>query len=168
MASKVGTLIKEARTNAGMTQEKLAKKVGGGLDASDISKAERGELALPTAALKKIAVATGVTQASLVNAAKGAGSKSTANKTTAKKKKATTPSNAGISMRVTSTEKKLIEYYRNADSSTKKAATNVLQGKCNDLLSTLESRGASSSSALGGGAVADIIGDVLGGLLGGK
>ena len=163
MASKVGTLIKEARTNAGMTQEKLAKKVGGGLDASDISKAERGELALPAAALKKIAVATGVTQASLVNAAKGTGSKSA----TIKKKKAAAPSNAGLSMRVTSTEKKLIEYYRNADSSTKKAATNVLQGKCNDLLPTLESRGA-SSSALGGSAVADILGDVLGGLLGGK
>ena len=40
MSSKVGTLIKEARTAAGLTQEKLAKKVGGGLSAADISKAE--------------------------------------------------------------------------------------------------------------------------------
>ena len=42
MANKVGALIKEARTGAGMTQEQLAKKIEG-LSASDISKAERGE-----------------------------------------------------------------------------------------------------------------------------
>jgi ribosome-binding protein aMBF1 (putative translation factor) len=39
---KVGDLIKEARTNAGLTQAQLAKKVDG-VTASDISKAERGE-----------------------------------------------------------------------------------------------------------------------------
>ena len=43
MAKKVGTLIKEARTEAGLTQEQLARKVKG-VSASDISKAERGEL----------------------------------------------------------------------------------------------------------------------------
>ena len=53
MASKVGKLIKEARQAADLTQEKLAKKVGGGLTASDISKAERGELELPLATLRK-------------------------------------------------------------------------------------------------------------------
>jgi len=40
MASKVGKLIKEARQAADLTQEKLARKVGGGLTASDISKQE--------------------------------------------------------------------------------------------------------------------------------
>ena len=39
---KVGDLIKEARTGAGLTQAELAKKVDG-VTASDISKAERGE-----------------------------------------------------------------------------------------------------------------------------
>ena len=39
---KVGTLIKEARTDAGMTQEQLARKIAG-LSASDISLAERGQ-----------------------------------------------------------------------------------------------------------------------------
>ena len=43
MANKVGPLIKEARTGAGMTQEQLAKKIKG-ITAADISKAERGEL----------------------------------------------------------------------------------------------------------------------------
>ena len=70
MANKVGALIKEARTGAGLTQEQLAKKVDG-VTASDISKAERGEKELTQTQLKMIAKATGVTQASLLNAAKG-------------------------------------------------------------------------------------------------
>jgi len=82
MASKLGTLIREARVGAGLTQEKLAKKVGGGLSAADIGKAERGEQTLTIAMLKRIAKATGVIQASLVNAAKGT-SKPTATSSTA-------------------------------------------------------------------------------------
>ena len=160
MASKVGTLIKEARTNAGLTQEKLAKKVGGGLSAADIGKAERGELSLSTAALKKIAKATGVTQVSLVNAAKGSDKPTAASGTTT-----ATPSTANTSMRVTTTEKKLIEYYRKADSDTKKAATNVLKGKCSDLVPSLIS---SSTTTTAQGSVADMITDALGSLLGSK
>ena len=82
MSSKLGTIIKKARVGAGLTQEKLAKKVGGGLTAADIGKAERGEQTLTIAMLKRIAKATGVTQASLVNAAKGT-SKPTATSSTA-------------------------------------------------------------------------------------
>ena len=70
MGKKVGALIKEARTGAGMTQEQLARKVKG-LTASDISKAERGEKDLTRDQLKMIAKATGVTQTSLLNAEKG-------------------------------------------------------------------------------------------------
>ena len=70
MAKKVGTLIKEARTAAGMTQEQLAKKVKGA-SAADIGKAERGEKDLTQEQLKAIAKATGVTQKSLLDAAKG-------------------------------------------------------------------------------------------------
>ena len=69
MANTVGPLIKAARTKAGMTQEQLAKQLEG-LSASDISKAERGEKELTQAQLKLIAKLTGVTQASLLNAAK--------------------------------------------------------------------------------------------------
>jgi len=119
MAKKVGTLIKEARTEAGLTQEQLARKISG-LSASDISKAERGEKELTQAQLKAIAKATGVTQASLLNAAKGSSSK----KTTTKKSTANK-----TSMKVTSTEKKLVELYREADSDTKKSVMSMLKGE---------------------------------------
>lgn len=114
MASKkVGTLIKEARTAAGLTQEQLARKISG-LSASDISAAERHQKDLTQEQLKKIAKATGVTQASLLNAAKG---------TTAKK----TSSSSKSSMQVTATEKKLVQLYRNADADTKKKVMNLLK-----------------------------------------
>ena len=178
MASKVGKLIKEARLAADLTQEKLAKKVGGGLTASDISKAERGDLELPLATLRKIAKATGVTQASLVNAAQG---KTTEKKTTAKKattkktttakkaeeKKAKTPASANKTMKVTATEQKLINAYRLADSATKKAAMNLLQGESNDLVNILLGS-APTSSAKDSDSIADMIGDAIGSLLGGK
>ena len=166
MATKVGTLIKEARTGAGLTQEKLAKKVGGKITADDISKAERGEKNLTQATLKKIAIVTGVTQASLLNAAKG---KSTTNKTSDKAKNKTPkiPSNAGISMRVTATEKKMIQYYRLADSQTKKAAIKVLKGENTNILSTILGEVQKPSSTTGD-TVADMLGDVLGTILGDK
>lgn len=114
MASKkLGNLIKEARTEAGLTQEQLARKIAG-LSASEISAAERGVGDLTQDQLKKIAKATGVTQASLLNAAKGA-SKSTS--TAAKS-----------SMQVTATERRLVEAYRKASAQEKKAAMNALKG----------------------------------------
>lgn len=90
-AKKVGVLVKEARTAAGLTQEKLAKAAGENLTAADISKCERGEADLTAAQLKKIAVACGVTQASLVNAPKNlnaSAAKKTAASGTAAAKKA--------------------------------------------------------------------------------
>ncbi|MBQ1235489.1 MAG: helix-turn-helix transcriptional regulator [Oscillospiraceae bacterium] len=147
MAKKVGTLIKEARTEAGMTQEQLARKIKG-LSAADISKAERGEMELTQAALKEIAKATGVTQKSLLDAAKGS---STA------KKKSSTSSGSKKSMQVTATEKKLVELYREADSDTKKTVMAVLKGEKSALL------GAAASSLLSEGSPA---GDFLGSILG--
>ena len=175
MASKVGKLIKEARVGADLTQEKLARKITG-LSANDISMAERGEKELTQAQLKAIAKACGVTQASLLNAAKGTttAKKTTAKKTTAKKttekkttekkttekktteKKPKTPANANTTMKVTTTEKKLIEYYRLADSDTKKAATKVLKGECGDFITSLMGGGTGAADGL-----TDVIGDVL-------
>ena len=123
MANKVGPLIKEARTNAKLTQEQLAKKISG-LTASDISKAERGELELSQAQLKAIAKATGVTQASLLNAAKE-GSKPAAKKPAAKKPAAKKEEE----LKLTAAEKKLVELYRAADKNTKEAAVKVLKGE---------------------------------------
>ena len=168
MGEKVGKLIREARTGADLTQEKLAKKVGGGLTASDVSRAERGEIDLPQATLRAIAKATGVTQSSLVDAAKAenasSGKKTSTGKTTSSKttaKKAKTPDSAGVSMRVTATEKRLVEAYRLADGDAKKAAMKLLKGECPDM----------AAKILGGSGadmVADLLGDALGSLLGGK
>ena len=142
-AKKVGELIKEARTNAGLTQEQLAKKVDN-VSASDISKAERGEKELTQAALKQIAKATGVTQASLLNAAKGTSGekkKTSATSSTAKKKDED-------EFKLTATEKKLVELYRAADSDTKKAATAILKGEAPENDSVLGSLLSTAASAL--------------------
>lgn len=123
-AKKVGELIREARTGAGMTQEGLAKKIKT-LSANDISKAERGEKELTQEELKQIAKITGVTQKSLLDAAKGTKKPSSAKTSSTAKKPATT----GTSVKVTATEKKLLELYRAADSETKKAAMSLLKGE---------------------------------------
>jgi transcriptional regulator with XRE-family HTH domain len=131
MASKkLGDLIKEARMSADLTQEQLAKKIAG-LSASDISMAERGKKDLTQEQLKRIAKATGVTQASLLNAAKGSSGKSS----TAKKSSSTA---GATSMKLTATEKKLVELYRKADSETKKEALNVLKGEDGSMDDVLE------------------------------
>ena len=134
-AKKVGTLIKEARTGADMTQEQLARRISG-LSASDISQAERGQKELTQAQLKQIAKITGVTQASLLNAAKGGTS---AKKTAAKKTTKTSASSSAktssaktSSVKVTTAEKKLLELYRAADAETKKAAVKLLRGEEDD------------------------------------
>ena len=114
-AKKVGTLIKNARLDAGLTQEQLARKVRN-CSAGDISRAERGEKELTTDQLKQVAKATGVTQKSLLDAAKGSSSSATGGALT-------------VSMKVTATEKRLVELYRAADSSTKKNALKLLRGE---------------------------------------
>ena len=222
-AKKIGVLLKEARTSAGLTQEKLANAAGEGLTAADISKCERGEADLSANQLRKIAVVCGVTQKSLVEApknlktaAKTASTGKTAKKETAKKTearpapekkeqaktaaaktgtakaasagkasasgkasgaktetaktssaakkttaKSTVPAGANTSMKVTATEKKLVEAYREAPSELKKAALKVLKGEYGETISTILGAGSGS-----GATAADGIGDLLGGLLG--
>ena len=141
MAKKVGTLIKEARTAAGLTQEQLAKKVAG-VSASDISKAERGEKDLTQEQLKAIAKATGVTQKSLLDAAKGGSSSSSSSSSSSK---------SGSSMKLSAEEKKLVEAYRKADKDTKEKVLKLLGDSDNPLGSLLNSDVVNSllSSALG-------------------
>ncbi len=156
MANTLGALIKEARTAAKLTQEQLAAKVEG-LAAADLSKAERGQKELSQNMLKQIAKATGVTQASLLNAAK-ADAAAPAKKTEPKKtetKKATTKkteTKKDDGFTLTAAEKKLVELYRAADSDTRKAAVNLLKGiqeepEAGDLLSALQGL---ASNFLGG------------------
>ena len=131
MASKkLGSLIKEARTGAGLTQEQLARKISG-LSATDISEAERGLKDLTQEQLKKIAKATGVTQTSLLEAAKGSTKKSTSSSSSSSSK---------TSMKVTATEKRLVEYYRKATADDRKQAMKILKGDddiAEDILETI-------------------------------
>ena len=150
MASKkLGTLIREARTGADLTQEQLARKISG-LSASDISQAERGQKDLTQTQLKQIAKITGVTQASLINAAKG--TSSAAKKTAAAKKTTTAGKTASVkkasasssssaaksTMKVTAAEKKLLELYRKADAEMKKDVLKLLKGEGDSTDSILE------------------------------
>ena len=143
-AKKVGELIKEARTEAGLSQEGLAKKIDG-LSASDIGKAERGEKELTQAQLKAIAKATGVTQKSLLEAPKGGTSgtskkSSSTSKTsgTSKKTSSATSKKATTAVELTAAEKTLLNAYRKADAETQKAALKLLKGEqTDDLLSSL-------------------------------
>ena len=166
MAKKVGELIKEARTAAKLTQAQLAEQVTG-VTAADIGKAERGEKELTQAALKQIAKATGVTQASLLNAAAGkaaasagktasTGKTSAAGKTAAKKpaagKTASTAKKtaaAKSSMQLTAAEKKLVELYRKADADMKKEVMKLLKGTGDDASELLTSLLSNAMSMFG-------------------
>ena len=70
-------------------------------------------------------------------------------------------------MKVTATEKKLVEAYREAPSDLKKAALKVLKGEYGDTINTLLSA-SSGSGATAADGIGEILGNVLGGLLGGK
>ncbi len=162
MSSSMSALLKDARAKSGLTQEQLAKKAANGLTANDLSKAERG-LAVPSdTQLKAIAKVTGVTQKSLLDAAKAARGTSSAAKTTAAKKKTTasaakttaakktsatakktsTTAKKDDGYTLTATEKKLIDAYRSASSENRKLALDLLQGK------DIETSDASGVSAL--------------------
>lgn len=181
MANKVGTLIKEARTGAGLTQEQLARKIKG-LSAAELGKAERGETELTQAILKEIAKTTGVTQSSLLTAAKGSApaAKTTAAKSTASKKSATTAKKASSAKTtaakktaakktddLTAAEKKLLEAYREATADNKKLALKILKGEgldLGDMMGMLKLDGKDG----GGDLLSGLKDGLLGGLLGKK
>lgn len=146
MANTVGPLIKEARTKAKLSQEALAREIDG-VSAADIGKAERGEKELSQSVLRQIAKLTGVTQASLVNAAKEStyssasatkktGTAAAKKESAAAAKKTATGKNA---LELTAAEKKLVELYRAADAETKKKAVAVLKGEQTDAADLLSS-----------------------------
>ena len=158
MTNTVGSLIKKARTGAGLTQEQLASKING-LSATDISRAERGELIPTQEQLKTIAKVTGVTQKSLLDAAKeskpessssgtsgstggkkpaagtstGSGKKPAGSTSTGSGKKpagsTSTGTNSSKTMEVTATERKLVELYRKASTDEKKTVMSILKGE---------------------------------------
>ena len=187
MSKKLGDLIKEARAAKGLTQAAVAEQVDG-ITATDVGKIERGEKEPTQAVLKKMAKVLGVTQKSLLDAVTGTGKttaagktstagktsstgKTTAKKTTAAKKTAAKAVNA---LTLTATEKKLVQLYRNADTKTKKAAINLLEGDSNaiELIGALlcaNAKGSGSSgSSSGSSGTSDLISALLSGKTGGS
>ena len=177
MSKKLGQLVKEARSAAGLTQTALAQKVDG-LSAADIGKIERGESEPTQAILRQMAKVLGVTQKSLLDAAAGASKKTSSSKTSSgktasgKTSTAKTSSSRSSSLTLTAAEKKLVEKYRKADAATKKAAMNVLSGDGNileiaaALMASAGKTGSSGSSS--GSGVNAIVTDLIGSLLSGK
>ena len=181
MSKKLGNLIKEARTAKGLSQAALAEKVDG-VTASDISKIERGEKEPSQAAIRQIAKVLGVTQKSLLEAATtttagkttaaktGSSSKTgTAAKKTSTAKKTSAAKAAVESLTLSATEKKLVQLYRKADTKTKKAVINLLEGDSN----AIELIGALMSSSKGSGksdssATSEILNALLSGKTGGS
>ena len=158
MSKKTGTLIKNARTKAGLTQAQLAKKVDG-CTAADIGKAERGEKDLTQTQLKQIAKATGVTQASLINSAKSS--------STTSSKPASGKTSSTESFKLSNKEKELIRKYRKAGIGTQtiinlileKTADSSSSGKKDDdnILQTLLNAG----SGGGSGKKDDLLGNLI-------
>lgn len=185
---KVGELIKEARTNAKLSQTALGELVG--VSGSDIGKAERGEKELTQTQLKAIAKATGVTQKSLLEAPKGGAAASSAKTSTAKTSSAKTSagktsstktgtssskkttsssskktassaktSSSTTAVELTSAEKTMLNAYRKADADTRKAALKLLKGEQDpDILSTLLQSFTGGSG--GNGGLLDLLGNL--------
>ncbi len=166
-AKNVGTLIREARMAKGLSQEKLASEIEG-LTASDISKAERGDKELSQTQLRAVAKVIGVTQKSLLEAPKGGTSSKTSASTSAKKTTASSSAkktetkkttSAAVSRpssaeKLTTTEKKVLELYRAAETENKKLAVRILKGEkleLSDILPMLMNNGTIGEDGLLGG-----------------
>ena len=112
MGTNTGARIRQARTGAKLTQAALGEAIG--LSATEISKAERGELQLSQAKLKAIAKATGVTQASLLNGDREA---------------TPAPKSEGSTVKLSAAEKKLVKLFRSATDEQKSDALRILNGE---------------------------------------
>ena len=164
MAEKLGALVKQGRTAKGWTQAQLAQKIKG-MTAADIGKIERGTKIPTTEEIRTIAKTLGVTQTSLLNAAKESkttsgkttsgkttsgkttSGKTTSAKTSSAKKtgtgKTSSASSSGTTVKVTAAEKKLLSQFRKADETTRTTVLELLEkataknDSAGDLLSTL-------------------------------
>ena len=136
MGKRLGTLIRSARTDAGLTQAQLSQRVPGASQ-TDIGRFERGEAEPTTQVVKDIAKACGVTQKSLLDAMPKTSSSSTSSS-----------SSSGTSVRVTATERRFLEAYRAATSEQRKLAMRVLKGESSNTDVMLSSIGSMIGDAI--------------------
>ena len=117
MSMETGARIRAARKAAGLSQENLGKAVGG-ISASAISKAERGEKELSPEQLKAIAKTLGIAPETLLE--------------DAETDNAAAPSSAeegAAPVTLTPEEQELLAAYRAANADTQKAAVSALKGE---------------------------------------
>lgn len=183
-AKNVGTLILEARTAKKLSQTALAGEVSGlsGSDVGKAERGEKELTQTQLKAIAKVLGVTqkslleapkgGTSSAAKKTAAKTttaksstaaktsaakkttAAAKTTASKSTTAKKTTAAKTSASGASALTATEKKLVEYYRSADSDSKKLATRILKGEkieIGDVLPVLMNSGAISEDGLLGG-----------------
>ena len=177
-------VIRNLAKALGVTQVSLVSAASGSGKSTSAKTTASKTTAAKTAASKTTASKTAAsktaaskttaskTAASKTTASKTAASKTTASKTTASKtaaaKKTTASKAASGDLKLTATEKKLVQAYRKADSDTKKAALGLLEGKA----TALELAAAMLSAKAGSEGKADKdssgLENLIGSLLGGK
>ena len=167
-------VIRNLAKALGVTQVSLVSAASGSGKSASAKTTASKTAASKTTASKTTASKTAAskTAASKTTASKTAASKTTASKTTASKtaaaKKTTASKAASGDLKLTATEKKLVQAYRKADSDTKKAALGLLEGKA----TALELAAAMLSAKAGSEGKADKdssgLENLIGSLLGGK
>ena len=103
MSKKLGNMIREARTQKGLTQAALAEQAG--ISSSEMGKIERGDKEPSQDALKKMAKVLGVTQKSLLEAASGSGTSSGRKTSSSGKASSSSKKGSGTETRVFDTLK---------------------------------------------------------------
>ena len=101
------------------------------------------------------------------SASKASSAKSSAAKKTTAKTPAV-PASANVSMKVTASEKKLVEAYRGASSDLKKISLKILKGEYGDTVTNILNVVGGNASANVGDQIGETLGNLLGGLIGGK
>ncbi len=124
-------VLRQMAKALGVTQTSLISAAGSALKktaSSSGASASKKTASAKTTAEKKTASAK-TTAEKKTASAKTTAKKTTSAKTTAAKKTASSKTAASQELKLTASEKKLVQYYRKADSDTKKTALNLLSGE---------------------------------------
>ncbi len=143
-AEPTETQVRQIAKALGVTQtslvEAMSKKPASGSSSSKSaaskSTAAKSSAAKSTAAKSSAAKST----AAKSSAAKSTAAKSTSSKSSSSKTGTASKTTSGTSLKVSATEKKLVELYRAADSDTRKAVISLLKGetpKAEDIISNI-------------------------------
>lgn len=118
---ELGKALRSARANTGISQKRLAARLGNAIGHTAIVRCERGERTLPIEVLRDIARICKVSPWRLLNAR-------SADKTRVAKMHMPPPKDTSESIRVNVAERALIDGYRRANKELRVAARHLLDG----------------------------------------